>query len=48
MSVTSYDEICAGHHWEVPARYNIAADVCDKHARRQAGDDLGELRRLDP
>src|SRR5207344_405634 len=33
MSSTSYDEICAGHRWEVPARYNIAADVCDKHAR---------------
>ena len=33
MSSPSYDEICAGHRWEVPARYNIAADVCDKHAR---------------
>ena len=33
MSATSYEEICAGHRWEVPARYNIAADVCDKHAR---------------
>ena len=33
MSSTSYDEIRAGHRWEVPARYNIAADVCDKHAR---------------
>jgi acetyl-CoA synthetase len=26
-----YEEICATHRWEVPARYNIAADVCDKH-----------------
>jgi len=33
MSSTSYEEICARHRWEVPARYNIAADVCDKHAR---------------
>ena len=33
MSSTSYDKICARHRWEVPARYNIAADVCDKHAR---------------
>ena len=33
MSSISYDEIRAGHRWEVPARYNIAADVCDKHAR---------------
>jgi acetyl-CoA synthetase len=35
MSSTSYDEMCAGHRWEVPARYNIAADVCDKHPRNK-------------
>ena len=29
----SYDEVCADHRWEVPAQYNIAADVCDKHPR---------------
>ena len=29
----SYDGVCAKHRWEVPAQYNIAADVCDKHAR---------------
>ena len=29
----SYEELCAAHRWEVPARYNIAADVCDKHPR---------------
>jgi acetyl-CoA synthetase len=28
-----YEEICAEHEWRVPERYNIAADVCDKHAR---------------
>jgi acetyl-CoA synthetase len=33
MSLTSYEAICASHRWEVPARYNIAADVCDKHPR---------------
>ncbi|HEU5263577.1 MAG TPA: AMP-binding protein [Gaiellaceae bacterium] len=33
MSSMTYDEIRAGHRWEVPAQYNIAADVCDKHAR---------------
>ena len=22
-----------GHRWDVPERYNIARDVCDKHAR---------------
>jgi acetyl-CoA synthetase len=29
----NYEEICAAHRWEVPERYNIAADVCDKHPR---------------
>jgi acetyl-CoA synthetase len=29
----TYEEACAAHRWEVPARYNIAADVCDKHPR---------------
>jgi acetyl-CoA synthetase len=28
-----YEQICASHRWEVPSRYNIAADVCDKHPR---------------
>jgi acetyl-CoA synthetase len=27
----SYDEMRAAHSWEVPERYNIARDVCDKH-----------------
>ncbi len=27
----SYEEACEQHRWEVPERYNIAADVCDKH-----------------
>ena len=26
-----YEELRAAHRWDVPARYNIAADVCDKH-----------------
>ena len=26
-----YDEMCAAHRWDVPERYNIASDVCDKH-----------------
>jgi acetyl-CoA synthetase len=29
--VGSYEEMCAAHRWEVPERYNIARDVCDKH-----------------
>jgi acetyl-CoA synthetase len=31
-SFSSYEEACAQHRWEVPERYNIAADVCDRHA----------------
>ena len=33
MGSASYEEVCAAHRWEVPPRYNIAADVCDKHPR---------------
>ena len=29
--VGSYEEMRAAHRWEVPERYNIARDVCDKH-----------------
>src|SRR3954464_2118103 len=28
-----YEELCASHTWDVPDRYNIALDVCDKHPR---------------
>ena len=31
----SYEEMCAAHRWEVPERYNIARDVCDKHPREK-------------
>src|SRR5688500_5933422 len=30
-----YEEVCSEHRWEVPERYNIAADVCDKHPREK-------------
>jgi acetyl-CoA synthetase len=30
-AVRRYEEVCAEHRWVVPERYNIAADVCDKH-----------------
>src|SRR5215212_1311945 len=33
MSSMSYEQVCAEHRWDVPARYNIASDVCDKHPR---------------
>jgi acetyl-CoA synthetase len=29
--IASYEEMRAAHRWEVPERYNIARDVCDKH-----------------
>src|SRR3954454_20723566 len=28
-----YDQMRQQHRWDVPERYNIAADVCDKHER---------------
>jgi len=29
----SYEEMVESHSWDVPERYNIAQDVCDKHDR---------------
>src|SRR5215213_10578862 len=29
--IGSYEDMCDAHRWEVPERYNIARDVCDKH-----------------
>ena len=29
----TYEQVCAEHRWDVPNRYNIAADVCDQHPR---------------
>ncbi|HET9104839.1 MAG TPA: AMP-binding protein [Solirubrobacteraceae bacterium] len=34
-SITSYEQARADHRWEVPERYNIAADVCDRHPREK-------------
>jgi acetyl-CoA synthetase len=31
--LSSYEAACASHRWDVPERYNIATDVCDKHPR---------------
>ncbi len=33
MTQNSYERVCTAHRWEVPSRYNIASDVCDKHPR---------------
>ncbi len=48
--VTSYEQACAEHGWDVPQRYNIAADVCDRHPRDKPAmvheDFHGAVRRL--
>ena len=31
----TYDELCARFRWEVPQRYNMGADVCDKWAESE-------------
>ena len=36
----SYDEVYGGFRWDIPARYNIAVDICDKWVG--AGDDADE------
>jgi acetyl-CoA synthetase len=47
----SYEEMRAQHRWEVPERYNIARDVCDKHDRDRLAmiweDWRGNERRVD-
>ncbi len=35
ISTVSYEEACERHRWEVPPRYNIASDVCDRHPREK-------------
>src|SRR5438445_2134937 len=31
----AYERVVGRHRWEVPKRYNIAADVCDRHPREK-------------
>jgi acetyl-CoA synthetase len=49
-TITSYEEACAQHRWSVPERYNIAADVCDRHPREKLAmiheDSSGNVRRV--
>ncbi len=49
-SPLTYEQARAEHSWSVPERYNIAADVCDRHARDKAAmiheDFNGNVRRL--
>jgi acetyl-CoA synthetase len=50
-TISSYDEARAAHKWDVPERYNIAADVCDRHPRDKLAmiheDFQGNVRRVD-
>ncbi len=49
-TITSYEEARAKHRWSVPERYNIAADVCDRHPRDKLAmiheDSGGGVRRV--
>jgi acetyl-CoA synthetase len=31
--INSYEEARANHHWEVPERFNIAQEICERHPR---------------
>jgi acetyl-CoA synthetase len=48
--ISSYDDACTSHRWEVPEHYNIAADVCDRHPRDKLAmiheDFQGTVRRI--
>ncbi len=50
QAASSYEEACAQHSWNVPERYNIASDICDKHPRDKLAmvweDWRGNQRRL--
>jgi acetyl-CoA synthetase len=50
-SISSYEEACADHRWEVPERYNLAADICDRHPREKLAmiheDFHGNVRKVD-
>src|SRR5918992_5254401 len=49
-SLGGYEDMRAAHRWEVPRRYNIASDVCDKHERERPAmvweDWRGQERRI--
>src|SRR5580700_3284985 len=30
--IADYDELCRNFRWDIPARFNIAAACCDRHA----------------
>jgi acetyl-CoA synthetase len=50
VTVSSYEQAVANHRWEVPDRFNIAAEVCDRHPRERLAmiheDSTGDVRRV--
>ncbi|HEY2201324.1 MAG TPA: AMP-binding protein, partial [Solirubrobacteraceae bacterium] len=49
-AISSYEQACAEHSWQVPERYNIATDICDRHPRDKPAmiheDYTGRVRHL--
>ena len=41
---SSYEQACEQHRWDVPERYNIAVDVCDRHPRDKLAMIHGDFR----
>ena len=35
VSLDTYDRLRTAHRWNIPERFNIAAEVCDKHPREK-------------
>ena len=49
-AAATYEALCEAFHWEIPSRYNMGVDVCDKWAAREPDrvaiiDLTGESRR---
>jgi acetyl-CoA synthetase len=32
IKAATYEDVCAAFEWDIPARFNMGVDVCDKHA----------------
>ncbi len=49
-TIASYEQARAQHRWQVPGRYNIAVDTCDRHPREKLAmiheDFGGRVRRV--
>ncbi len=52
-ALSTYDQVYAQFRWAVPARFNIAQDICDRHAQADPTrlamiheDEVGQIREL--